>query len=198
MRPLPAVTPPGSTVFPLALLGALVIILPDAGVAGTGRLLASWMTEAPSLDGQITGAEWDQATQVDVGAGVTVRIGNDDGTLCLAVLDTLNPVYTAADALFLSYDDEGGTPPALDDGVWGNVGCQQATDLAEGVLVFPIDQTVLFQERAGAVSCASVPIPAGARFASAEQAPGVTYEIAIPLDGPAPLRQAVASDSASG
>ncbi len=128
----------------LAFLGLL--LLPDAGVAGTGRLLSQWMSQAPRIDGQIAAGEWTAAKLVDLGAGVTLRIGNDGRTLYLAILDSADPIYTSNDSVGLLFDDEGGVPPVLDDGAFGSLLCHPTPDLGEGRIDFTFSQEVLYQE----------------------------------------------------
>lgn len=171
----------------LVLLGLLG--LSEAADAGTGRLLSSWMSRAPQIDGQIGTTEWSEAKLVDLGAGVTVRIGNDARTLYLAILDSGDLNYGASDLVYLYFDDEGGAAPVLDDGAWGNLICQQAPGLGEGQLHFSSDQSVAFLEYSQGTSCGEYQfITDRMRFHSRGQLEGVTYELAIPLDGPTALR----------
>src|SRR5262245_50207051 len=79
----------------------------DAAAAGTGRLVSRWMSRAPRIDAQIETAEWRDAATVDLGSGVTARIGNDARTLYLAVLDPADATFDNGDGLALYFDDEG-------------------------------------------------------------------------------------------
>ena len=170
----------------LLLIGLLG--LPEPGVAGTGRLVSQWMSRAPRIDGQIAAAEWSEAKLVDLGAGVTLRIGNDARTLYLAALDSADTTLHTADAIYMLFDDEGGVAPILDDSAWANAGCQGAPNLGEGNLIFDSGQGIRFQELYGASFCALQSVTGLAGFAVAAHPDGVSYEIAIPLDGVMPLQ----------
>lgn len=170
----------------LAFLGLL--LLPDAGVAGTGRLLSQWMSQAPRIDGQIAAGEWTAAKLVDLGAGVTLRIGNDGRTLYFAILDSADPIYTSNDSVGLLFDDEGGVPPVLDDGAFGSLLCHPTPDLGEGRIDFTFSQEVLYQEVPQSGFCLDQILTGATSFRSVLRPEGVTYEVAIPLDGPAPLQ----------
>lgn len=163
-----------------------LLLLPAAGIAGTGRLLSPWMSRAPELDGQISAAEWTEAKLVDLGAGVTLRLGNDGRTLYLALLDSGDPTAGAGDALQLYFDDEGGTVPVLDDDLYGAAACQHSPELGEGALSFA-GSIVDFHEFSQTGQCPAQPVVATG-FRSAARPEGLTYELAVPLDGPAPLR----------
>ena len=107
------IRPFGPLVAALALVG-----FAGAAQAGTGRLLSRWMSRAPAIDGQLGAGEWSAATFVDLGNGVTLRIGNDDRTLYLGLLDSGDTELGPGDWFILSFDDEGGPTPILDDGHW--------------------------------------------------------------------------------
>lgn len=173
---------PAATLLLLGLLG-----LPATGFSGTGRLLSSWMSRAPRIDGRIVATEWGEAASIDLGGGVTVRIGNDQRTLYVAVLDSGDSTHGAGDALFLDFDDEGGVAPVLDDGAWGGATCQQNPTLGEGELALLDTQEARFREYSGGY-CPAQSIRGRVSFRSAAQPEGVSYETAIPLDGSAPLR----------
>jgi hypothetical protein len=164
------------------LLG--LVMLADAGSAGNGRLVSQWMSRVPAIDGRIAAEEWSGATVVDLGAGVTVWIGNDARTLYFAALDSgdLTPHGYGAH-LYLWFDDEGGVAPVLDDGALANGACTDAPNLGEGQLLFWA-QEVHF----GRGLCDFVPITDRMSSHVAARPEGLTYETAIPLDGPAPLR----------
>jgi hypothetical protein len=170
----------------------LTLAVPGVGRAGTGRLLSAWMSRAPAIDGVIDDAEWADAKEVYLGDGIHVHIGNDARTLYLAVLDAndtmLNPGY---DFVVLHFDDEGGEPPVLDDGVWTNGTCQ-GPDAGEGTLTFGADGAAWFYEfiAPGNTFCPPARSLAGrVSFAVLSRASGgLNYEMAIPLDGPSPLR----------
>ena len=175
--------------WPVTIPLLAVIGLPAAAPAGTGRLVSHWMSRAPTIDGQIAPAEWQEARLVDLGSGVTVWIGNDARTLYLAVLDAGNLTYDMSDRLFLAFDDEGGVAPVLDDSAFGNPICQGTPDLGEGVLTFFYDQNVRFIEFSLGAACPLEQFIADrTRFLSAARPEGAVLEMAIPLDGPAPLR----------
>ena len=167
--------------------GACLLFATAAG-AGTGRLLSQWMNRAPRIDGQIAAGEWDAAKLVDLGAGVTLRIGNDGRTLYLAILDSADPVFTSNDSVGLLFDDEGGVPPILDDGAFGSVLCHPTPDLGEGRIDLTFSQEVIYQEVPQSGFCLEQFITGATRFRSALRSEGLTYEAAIPLDGPAPLQ----------
>ncbi len=170
----------------LVFLGLL--ILPEAGFAGTGRLLSQWMSRAPRIDGQIAAGEWDAAKLVDLGAGVTLRIGNDGRTLYLAILDSADPVFTSNDSVGLLFDDEGGVPPILDDGAFGSLLCHPTPDLGEGRIDLTFSQEVLYQEVPQSGFCLDQILTGATSFRSVLRPEGLTYEAAIPLDGPSPLQ----------
>ena len=94
------------------------------------------MSRAPRIDGEIEAAEWSSATCFDLGAGVSLCIGNDARTLYLGILDSSNPASGPGDFFILSFDDEGGTPPVLDDSDYANPVCQTSPTLGEGNFVF--------------------------------------------------------------
>ena len=169
-----------------ALLGLLLV--PDAGVAGTGRLVSQWMSQAPRIDGQLAAGEWTAAKLVDLGAGVTLRIGNDGRTLYLAILDSADPIYTSNDSVGLLFDDEGGVPPVLDDGAFGSTLCHPTPDLGEGRIDLTFSQDVLYQEVPQSGFCLDQLLTGLTSFRSVLRPEGLTYEVAIPLDGPAPLQ----------
>ncbi len=174
-------------------VGALLslFVLADAGIAGTGNQLSPWMSRAPRVDGQLFNAEWLEATPIDLGVGVQLWLGNDARTLYLGVVDTNDATLGSDDALLLYFDDEGGTPPQLDDNAWTVPNCQNSPNLGEGSLVFRDDQSIYFQERTQNGACTPVlTLAPQAGFVAAVAPDGVTYEIAIPLDGPMPLRAA--------
>ena len=118
----------------ILLLG--LIGVPEGGVAGTGRLVSSWMSRAPAIDGTIDPAEWAEATEVDFGGGSYLRIGNDGRTLYLAVRHNSYPFSHFLDTMILFFDDEGGAAPQLDDGVWSNPACHSDPELGEGEIWF--------------------------------------------------------------
>ena len=97
----------------LAWRGALFVVLglltlPEAGGAGTGRLLSQWMSRAPRIDGQLAAGEWSAATLVPTSnPDVNLRIGNDGRTLYLAILDAGDLGSGGADFVFLRFDDKG-------------------------------------------------------------------------------------------
>lgn len=189
-EPRPAgVGPMRRLAHPLALvLLAGLLAFPEAGPAGTGRLLSGWMSQAPTIDGKIDAGEWSAASLVDLGDGVTVRIGSDGRTLYLALLDSADLGHGIGDAYQLYFDDEGGDAPVLDDDLYDNSGCQGVAELGEGLLSFEHDQNVDYYEIAQSGACPYQFLPAWTSFRSLAQPEGVTYETAVPLDGPTPLR----------
>ncbi len=166
-----------------------LLSLPAAGVAGTGRLISSWMSRPPTIDGRIEAAEWAAATTVAVGRGVTARIANDGGALYLAVLDanihTLRPDHN----VYLHFDDEGGMAPILDDGAFTHRFCGDEPQRGEGVLVFGNDGRVTFQEWTWSDGeCRlSHDVTDRLTFAVAARPEGLSYETTIPLAGSMPL-----------
>ncbi|MEO8197436.1 MAG: hypothetical protein ABI689_12025 [Thermoanaerobaculia bacterium] len=163
--------------------------LGGAASAGTGRLVSPWVNRAPRIDGQLTPGEWNAARPLDLGAGVTLLIENDARTLYLAVLDSGDLTLGAGDEFVVLFDDEGGTSPVLDDSLWDGSLCQATPELGEGFLDFGWDQNVTFREYAGTY-CPPQSLNDRATFRAAARPEGVTYEIALPLDGPMPLRAA--------
>ncbi len=168
-----------------------LIGLPEVSIAGTGNQLSPWMSRAPRVDGQLFNAEWLEATPIDLGVGVQIWLGNDARTLYLGVVDTNDATLGSDDALLLYFDDEGGTPPQLDDNAWTVPDCQNSSTLGEGSLVFRDDQSIAFQERTQNGACTPIlTLAPRAGFVVAVAPDGLTYEVAIPLDGPMPLRAA--------
>ena len=163
--------------------------LAEPGIAGTGRLVSSWMSRAPAIDGQIADGEWSEATAIDLGTGVTAMVGNDDRTLYLRLIDA-RPGEPAADRMILFLDDDGGGAPVLDDGLWTSAACQSNPALGEGEIWFWVAGPVNFYEwiSEGPAYCPAQAL--GSRQSSAiglNPAIGVIYEVALPLDGPLPL-----------
>ena len=168
---------------------AACLAFATAAGAGTGRLLSSWVNRAPRIDGKLLPGEWNAAKVVDLGAGVTLFLENDARTLYLAVLDTGDVTLGAGDEFVLLFDDEGGTAPVLDDSLWDGALCQASPHLGEGFLDFAADQNITYREYAGGY-CAPQLLNDRASFRATSQPEGVTYEMALPLDGPMPLRAA--------
>src|SRR3990167_9731292 len=136
-------------------------------------------------------AEWAEAISLDLGDGVTARIGNDHRTLYLSVLDprpaSLNH---ALDKLVLFFDDESGSTPILDDNWWGTE-CHATPSLGDGQISFTFTHEVEYVEwysvHAGTFPCPAQSVGDRLRAAVEPQGVGVSYEIALPLDGPGPL-----------
>ena len=171
----------------LALVGLLV--LPKAGVAGTGRLLSQWMSQAPRIDGQLAAGEWSAATLVPTSnPDVTLSIGNDARTLYLAVLDAGDLGAGGVDMVFLPFDDEGGLSPILDDSAYANPTCLATPNLGEGGLTFQNGGNVQFDESYSGGACPSQIISDRMSYQSSPQLNGMSYEMAIPLDGRAPIQ----------
>ncbi len=162
--------------------------LPDAVAAGTGRLVSHWMSRAPRIDGQIGAGEWNEAAAFDLGSGVAARIGNDARTLYFSVVDSGDMTFGNGDGLSFYFDDEGGAPPVLDDSAFGGSGCLPTPDLGEGVIYTLADLNVFYQLYFQGFSCPAESIIDRLTFRASTQPGGVTYEMAIPLAGPAPLR----------
>ena len=182
---------PVSTLLLLGLIG-----LAETGLAGTwnGQLVSSWINRAPAIDGQIQAAEWAEAISIDLGQGVTARIGNDARTLYLAVLDPRpTTVDHALDRLVLFFDDESGTVPRLDDNWWG-VECHALPAVGDGEISFTftgeVDYVEWYSVHLGTFPCPPQPVGDRLRAAVEPQGVGASYEIALPLDGPAPLHAA--------
>ena len=119
-----------------AVAAAALAGLSTAAFAGNGRLLSQWMRRAPRIDGQIAPGEWDAAKLLDLGGGVTVRLGNDARTFYLAALDAGDTSASGDDLFFPMFDDEGGPRPILDDDDFASPACQASANLGEGELVF--------------------------------------------------------------
>ncbi len=165
---------------------------PTAGAAGTGRLVSSWMSRPPTIDGEIAASEWAAATPVTLSRGITARIGNDGWTLYLAVLDSTTHTLRPHHNVYLHFDDEGGVAPILDDGAFTSRFCSDKPNRGEGVLVFGNDGRVTFEEwtwRDG--ECRpSQDVTDRLTFAVAARPEGLSYEATIPLDGSMPLAAA--------
>ena len=179
----------------LAMAAALALVtclvLAGAAEAGTGRLLSNWMSHAPAIDGETSQFDWAGAQMSAVGSGLTVLVGNDARTLYIGVFDGFNSAVGPGDFVALFFDDEGGTAPVRDDGAWGNPGCQAMPNAGEGELVFAADGSVTYMEVvAPFTGCAPLAIPGRTGFATGDSLQGSIFELAIPLDGPAPLRLA--------
>ena len=178
----------------LALGLAALPALPASATAGTGRLVSQWMSRAPAIDGEIAAAEWSEARLVELGNGVSVRIGNDARTLYLAVLDAGDLELGEDDGLVLLFDDEGGTAPVLDDGSWAGLACHQAAEYGEGMLQIvdapsgPSSPSITFREYAAGTYCPAQALDDRVSSSSTARPEGVTWEAAIPLDGTSPLR----------
>lgn len=167
------------------LAGAL--LLAGAGFAGTGRLVSPWVNRAPRIDGVLTPGEWNAAKLLDLGAGVTLLLENDGRTLYLAILDSGDLDAGETDALTLLFDDEGGPGPVLDDGAWNGTICHPTADSGEGFLEFDSNEEAFYREYAGGY-CPALPLVGRLTFHVAARPEGLTYELALPLDGPFPLR----------
>lgn len=170
----------------LLLVGATAALTSSA-FAGTGRLVSPWVNRAPRIDGQLTAGEWNAARVVDLGSGVTLLVENDARTLYLAVLDSGDSTLGSGDELVILFDDEGGSAPVLDDGTWSGASCQATPALGEGLLDFSWDQNFSYREYAGSY-CAPQALDLLATYRAAARPEGVTYEMALPLDGPLPLQ----------
>lgn len=167
------------------------MLFAGAASAGTGRLLSNWMSYAPAIDGATSVADWSGSRLLSDGGGLSITIGNDARTLYLGVFDGGNVAVGPGDFVALFFDDEGGTAPVRDDGAWGNSGCQATADAGEGEMLFAADGTVTYMEMvAPATGCSPLSIPGRTRHAAGNSPQGSIFEIAIPLDGPAPLRLA--------
>lgn len=162
--------------------------LAEAASGGTGRLVSHWMSRAPRIDGQIAAGEWSDAVAFDLGAGVAARIGNDARTLYVSVVDSGDAAFGNGDGLAFYFDDEGGTPPVLDDSAYGGSGCLPTPDLGEGVIYTTGAQDAFYQLYFQGFSCPAENVSTRLTLRATAQPGGVTYEMAIPLDGPAPLR----------
>ncbi|MEO7794649.1 MAG: hypothetical protein ABIV06_07720 [Thermoanaerobaculia bacterium] len=174
-------------------LAGLLILAPASG-AGTGRLLSGWMSEAPAIDGELDSGEWSEAIAIDLGTGVSARVGNDGRTLYLQLIDG-RPGEPSADRMIFFFDDDGGTEPLLDDGAWTSLVCQNDPGAGEGEIWFEVSGAVDFYEwRMSGGSPEFCPAQAlGARQRSAvglNPFVGVIYEVALPLDGPLSLHAA--------
>lgn len=173
----------------LALALVLGGPLSHAAHAGTGRLLSKWMNRAPAVDGRLTTGDWDDAEFGQLAPGLMVAFGNDARTLYLLVLDGGNTAVGPGDFVVVHFDDEGGSGLMHDDGAWLNSGCQMNPATGEGNLLFAADGTVSYQEMvAPSTGCSPLAIPGRTSFVADDSAQGSVFEIAIPLDGPAPLR----------
>ncbi len=169
-------------------VAAAWLVLATAAGAGTGRLLSPWVNRAPRIDGQLTPGEWNAATILDLGSGVTVLIENDGRTLYLAAVDAGDTSTSSGDLFFLMFDDEGGPTPILDDGDFASPLCQNTPNLGEGGLILRSDQIVEFDERLHLSGCTGQDVTERLRYRTAAHPEGVTYEAALPLDGPMPLQ----------
>ena len=105
-----------------------------------------------------------------------------------SLVDTGDPSFGSGDGLSFYFDDEGGAPPFLDDSAYGGSGCLPTPDLGEGVIYMMGDQNVFYQLYFQGFSCPAESVTARLTLRASSQPGGVTYEMAIPLDGPAPLR----------
>lgn len=189
----------GSTSCEFPLLFALVLGLaisaapparaeqPEAG--GQPTLLSRWSLAAPALDGVISPGEWDPVF-VPIDAQSRLYLMNDARTLYLAVVIDGEAGLEAGDALTLAFDDQGGATPLLWDGQWALPSCG-GINQGEGLLVFeplPVPGRVRFLPRiAGGGQCPPQEGNSGAAFVAAASLQGVTYEVALPLDGRSPV-----------
>lgn len=170
-----------------AIMTLGLLSLPEAGFARDPKLVLSWMSRAPQIDGPILDAEWSEATFIDLGDGVSIRIGNDARTLYLALLDSRDQGRDANDWVTMLFDDEGGIAPILYDDAFENPTCQATPELGEGVFVF-YQLDVHFMEFVHQLVCATQISTDRVSFSPGVGNEGLTYEIAIPLDGRAALQ----------
>lgn len=186
---VPAVMAGSAVIAVISAIGCLGFA--GAAGAGTGRLLSNWMSHSPAIDGQTSMTEWSGAQMSSIDTGLTVVIGNDARTLYIGVFDGFNSVVGPGDFVALFFDDEGGTAPVHDDGDWLNSGCQATPNAGEGQLIFAANGEVTYMEMvAPFTGCSPQTIPGRMSLAAGDSDQGSIFELAIPLDGPAPLRLA--------
>lgn len=190
-KPLLAQLAPITAIATIAIIGLLGLLGgAEAARAGTGQLVSRWMTRAPAIDGQLGAGEWSAATLLDLGNGVTLRIGSDDRTLYLGLLDSGDTEVGGGDAFILYFDDEGGPAPILDDGIWTPSLCHEAPELGEGAIEFMSNGQVRFDEYVQDESCAGQLLTGRLSHDVGLLPQGLFREYALPLDGPIPLRAA--------
>jgi hypothetical protein len=100
--------------------------LKTASTAGVGSILSPWATTPPTMDGTIGAGEWSDAISFDLSTSATpvlVYLMNDANYLYLAVDNQVDTALDPRDFAGLGFDDEGGTPPLLSDGLWNTLTC---------------------------------------------------------------------------
>jgi len=165
-----------------------VLALPEAGVAAARPLESQWLLWAPTINGRMAAREWSEARVFDLRQGVAVWIGNDADTLYLAVLDAGDQSHDWNDKLWVVFDDEGGIAPILYDNWYDNPWCQATPELGEGWLSFNQDQNVVYVEFLREINCAPQIVSGRMSYRSLMGPEGLTYEVAIPLNGPTALQ----------
>lgn len=161
-------------------------VITSASSAGGADILSSWSPTPPTLDGTISVGEWSNATILDIGFGtnpVTAYLMNDAGFLYLAIDNEDDTVPDPNDSGVLAFDDEGGTPPLLGDGVWNTATCPVTEEGAYGIgnfdfLGFPSGN--VFQGISAAGFCA-VEASAGSEGAYSAALGHLVYEMRIDL-----------------
>jgi hypothetical protein len=171
----------------LALAGGFV--LAAAAAASTSALV--WTSRPPAIDGAISAGEWDGSVPFALADEVSARVSSDARTLYVRLIDARQG-EPGGDRMILFFDDDGGPGAVLDDGEWGAPACQGNPALGEGELWIPAFGPVEFYEwvtdGGGSHFCPAQPLSDGLRSAvGLVPGIGVVYEVAIPLDGPAPL-----------
>ena len=154
-------------------------------------VVSGWMSRAPVVDGFIGPGEWSEATEVTMATGVKFWVGSDARTLYLAVRDVDDAELDNGDGIHLSFDDQGGTPPRLDDGAWF-VGCGSGKSDGEGGLLFgPLG--VFYTAGGFGSGCTTWDVTNLVGYAAGLASAVVVHEIALPLDGATAL-EAVAGE----
>jgi hypothetical protein len=141
---------------------------------------------APTLDGVINGAEWADGTILNISLGanpVFLYVKNDANYLYLAVDDQNTPTLATLNQAGILFDDEGGVPPMLGDGLWTHAVCPSTEgELDLGQFVPDFATNDLYQGIAsGGVGCGYQTAPAGMAGGFSAASGHMQYEMRISL-----------------
>jgi hypothetical protein len=152
----------------------------------TPTITSRWTFLAPTLDGVINGAEWVDATVLNISLGgnpVMLFVKNDADYLYIAVDDQNTPTLVMYDRAGIFFDDEGGVPPMLGDGQWTHAVCPSTEgELDLGQFVPDFATNDLYQGFvAGGVGCGYESGPAGMTGGFSAASGHMQYEMKISL-----------------
>ena len=94
---------------------------------GSGpNITAPGSFNVPSIDGFVDSIEWTDALSIDISilsSSVLMYLKHDGDFLYVAVEDRNDRTLDALDQIALYFDDEGGSPPNLNDNAWSAISC---------------------------------------------------------------------------